>query len=62
MYHFSLRGNRGTRNNSTNAGIVSDALNFVNQSKEKINTNTMRSQTAEETETKEAPLHVVFTD
>jgi hypothetical protein len=37
-------------------------LNFVNQSKEKINTNTMRSQTAEETETKEAPLHVVFTD
>jgi hypothetical protein len=33
---------------STNAGIVSDALKFVNQSKEKINT--MQKQTAEETE------------
>jgi hypothetical protein len=30
---------------STNAGIVSDALKFVNQSKEKIST--MQKQTAE---------------
>jgi IS30 family transposase len=34
---------------STNAGIVSDALKFVNKSKEKINN--MQKQTAEETET-----------
>ena len=34
---------------STNAGIVSDALKFVNQSQQKINT--MQKQTAEETET-----------
>src|SRR5919108_3205303 len=33
---------------STNAGIVSDALKFVNQSKEKIND--MQKQTEEETE------------
>ena len=38
---------------STNAGIVSDALKFVNQSKQKINT--MRRQTEEiEPETEEA--------
>jgi predicted transcriptional regulator len=36
---------------STNAGIVSDALKFVNQSQQKINT--MQKQTAEETETEE---------
>jgi DNA-binding transcriptional regulator LsrR (DeoR family) len=37
---------------STNAGIVSDALKFVNQSKEKINT--MQKQTIEEIEETEA--------
>jgi hypothetical protein len=36
---------------STNAGIVSDALKFVNQSEKKING--MQKQTAEETETEE---------
>jgi hypothetical protein len=36
---------------STNAGIVSDAPKFVNQSKEKIND--MQKRTAEETETEE---------
>ena len=33
---------------STNAGIVSDALKFVNQSKERINN--MQKQTAEDAE------------
>jgi hypothetical protein len=33
---------------STNAGIVSDALKFINQSKEKISS--MQKQTIEETE------------
>jgi hypothetical protein len=37
---------------STNAGIVSDALKFVNQSKEKISS--MQKQTEQEAETEEA--------
>jgi hypothetical protein len=40
---------RFTLDMSTNAGIVSDALKFVNQSEKKIND--MQRQTAEETET-----------
>ena len=45
---------------STNAGIVSDALKFVNQSKERINS--MQKQTTEkqETETEEATTNGVY--
>ena len=42
---------------STNAGIVSDALKFVNQSEKKINN--MQKQTAEETEEAESETTTV---
>src|SRR5215208_645142 len=44
---------------STNAGIVSDALRFVNQSKKKIND--MQKQTAEEKKTEEEKTETTTT-
>ena len=50
---------------STNAGIFSDALKFVNQSKEKINNmqkQTEETETEEEEEEEQQRLLTMFTD